>query len=74
MTNKIVPREDMDTKYLAQYFSDYHKDVHGFRPRYVKADDRVEIIHQLKRLDEHMEYMKSTPQGRKQLSDDGWII
>lgn len=74
MNNKITPWEDYSTEDLAQIFSDYHKDVHGFRPRYVKPEDRVELLHQLRRLDDHMEYMKSTPEGRAQLEEDGWIF
>ena len=31
--------ELMDIDELGDLFSDYHKDVHGFRPRYVDMND-----------------------------------
>ena len=72
-TRTVVPWEDLPTEELAQTFSDYHKDVHGWRPRYVRPDDRSELLHQLNRLDEFMEYMKSSPQGKEVLKNEGWI-
>ncbi len=74
MTNKIVPWEDMETPDLANEFSDYHKAVHGYRPRYVNFEDRTELLHQLNRLDQFMAYRKSTPEGRELLKKEGWIV
>jgi hypothetical protein len=73
-TKAIVPWENLSTEQLAIEFSDYHKALHGFRPRYVDPTDRAELLHQLKRLDELIEFMKSTPRGRETLREDGWIV
>ena len=70
----MVIWDNLSTDQLAVEFSDYHKAVHGVRPRYVNENDRVELIHQLKRLDEYMEYMKSTPEGRARLKNEGWDV
>lgn len=64
----------IDTNELGDLFSDYHKDVHGFRPRYVDMNDREAIIAALKRLDEYMEWSKSTPEGRNRLREAGWVV
>ena len=65
---------DYDTEELASYFSDYHKDVHGVRPRWVDHTDRVAVIEGIDALDRHMETMKSTQEGRAQLRADGWWV
>jgi hypothetical protein len=60
------------TEELASIFSDYHKDVHGMRPRWIDHTDRTVLLLQLESLDAHMATMKSTPEGREQLRADGW--
>jgi hypothetical protein len=72
--NTIRPWESFSTQELANEFSEYHKAVHNFRPRYVDFDNREELLHQLKRLDETMEHMKSTPSGREYLRSEGWLV
>lgn len=66
--------EQYDTEELASWFSDYHKDVHGIRPRWVDHTDRVAIIDGIQSLDRYMYNMKSTPEGRAQLRADGWVV
>ena len=66
--------ELMDIDELGDLFSDYHKDVHGFRPRYVDMKDKTALIAALQRLDEYMDWRKMTPAGRNQLRMDGWVI
>ena len=63
-----------ETEELAGYFSDYHKDVHGYRPRMVDGRDRDAVIRGIEALDDYMEWMKSTPQGRAQLRSEGWDV
>ena len=63
-----------DTEELASYFSDYHKDVHGVRPRWVDYTDRVAVIGGIESLDRYMEWMKSTPEGLERLREEGWSV
>ena len=63
-----------ETEELASYFSDYHKDVHGFRPRMVDHRDREAVISGIHALDDYMAWMKSTPQGLAQLREEGWAL
>lgn len=65
--------DQYETEELFSYFSDYYKDVHGIRPRGL-ANNRQEIIAGIMSLDSYMEYMKSTPEGREQLRQEGWDI
>lgn len=62
------------TDELASYMSDYHKDVYGFRPRHIAHDDREAIISEIISIDNYMEMMRSTPEGRERLREDGWNI
>jgi hypothetical protein len=65
---------DYDTEELASYFSDYHKDVYGIRPRWVDHTDRVALIDGLESLDRYMETMKTTPEGRAWLRANDWWV
>jgi hypothetical protein len=62
------------TDELAGIFSDYHKDVHGVRPRWVDHTDRGALIAGLTALDEYMCWMRSTPEGRAELREQGWRV
>lgn len=64
----------LQTRELAGIFSDYYKDVHGIRPRWVDHTDRGVLMAGLTALDDYMAYMRSTPEGREQLRDDGWLL
>lgn len=63
-----------ETEELASYFSDYHKDVHGVRPRWVNHTDRVVIIEGIQALDRYMDWKQSTPEGLAQLREEGWAV
>ena len=65
---------DYDTEELASYFSNYHKDVHGVRPRWVDHTDRVAVIEGLESLDRYMDSMKSTQESRAKLRAAGWWV
>ncbi len=62
------------TKQLAAYFSDYHKDLHGFRPHHIDMANRRAILEALDALDYYMDDMKSTPEGRAKMRDNGWWV
>lgn len=64
----------MDTDELASTYSDYHKDVHGVRPRWIDHTDRVALLAGLDALDSYMDTLRSTPAGRAFLRSEGWSI
>lgn len=64
----------LQTRELAIIFSDYYKDVHGTRPRWVDHTDRGALIAGLTALDEYMCWMRSTPEGREELREQGWVV
>lgn len=65
---------DYDTEELASYFNEYHKDVHGVRPRGIDLTNRGALIDGLERLDRYMLKMKKTPEGRARLREEGWVL
>jgi hypothetical protein len=79
-----VLSEEFNT--LASYYSDYHKDVYGFRPRSVALcacdyNNRAELLlakkmveHEISRIRDYMDEVKSTFEGRERLRADGWLI
>jgi hypothetical protein len=69
--------DSMELDELQSYFSDFHKDFYGFRPRFATPEEwndskwliaRIEGIHSV------MDRMKETPEGREQLRYEGWVI
>jgi hypothetical protein len=64
----------LQTPELAGIFSDYYKDVHGVRPRWVDHTDREVLMAGLEALNTYMAYMRSTPEGREELREQGWRI
>lgn len=67
--------QSMDLCELGSLASDYHKDVHGFRPRgdglYANRDALIDI---LEGLDAYMEARRSTFAGRESMRADGWVV
>ena len=62
---------------LQGYYSDFHKDFYGFRPRGASADDfnnRAWLEFQIDSIHEAMDRLKATAQGRKELRANGWVI
>lgn len=62
---------------LQSYFSDFHKDFYGFRPRSATPEEwrsaewlkaSITAIH------DAMDHMKSTPEGRRELRRQGWVV
>ena len=67
----------MDLDELQSYFSDFHKDFYGFRPRFATAqqwNDSEWLITSIEGVHEVMDRMSSTPEGREQLRYEGWTI
>lgn len=75
LDGRMVMKFDLyTTEELASYFSDYHKDVYGYRPRMVDHTDREAVIRGIVALNSYMDWMKSTPEGLAQLRRDGWDV
>jgi len=62
---------------LQSYYSDFHKDFYGFRPRSATPEQwrsaewlkaRITAIH------DTMDAMKETPSGRAELRRQGWVV
>jgi hypothetical protein len=69
--------DSMSLDELQSYFSDFHKDFYGYRPRFATNEqwvnrdwlvERIEVIHGV------MNKMKETPEGRAKLRAEGWVI
>jgi hypothetical protein len=62
---------------LQGYFSDFHKDRYGFRPRFATPEqwrDREWLEEQINYIHDEMDHMKTTFKGREELRRQGWII
>ena len=62
---------------LQGYFSDFHKDFYGFRPRFGSSEqwrDREWLETEITAIHNAMDEMKETPEGRKELRANGWSI
>lgn len=62
------------TSEIAAIFWDFFKDVHGVRPRWVDHTNREELLHGITMLQHHMQHMRSTPEGRASLKEQGWSV
>ena len=63
---------------LQGYFSDFHKDFYGFRPRGFGTEqdwnNRDWLIAQIDRIHDAFEAMKTTFAGREELRQNGWLV
>ena len=62
---------------LQGYFSDFHKDFYGFRPRYATPEQwrsREYLEAAINAIHNTMDKMKETYEGRQELRSQGWII
>lgn len=55
-------------------FSDFYKEIHGIRPRWVQCDTVEGYEAEIKKLQDGIEAQKATFAGREELRADGWII
>jgi len=70
----VMNYETMSTDEIGGMFSDWYKDTHGSRPRFVDFNDREELIRQCELLRSYHDKMQETFEGREQLREDGWMI
>ena len=62
---------------LQGYYSDFHKDFYGWRPRSATPEqwrDRGFLVDRINAIHDVMDAMKATPAGRAQLREAGWVI
>ena len=59
---------------LQSYVWDYYKDVHGFRPRHLDLTTREECLAVVDLLNDRMDNMMATEEGRQQLREEGWSV
>jgi len=68
---------DMTVDDLQSYYSDFHKDYFGYRPRSSTPEqwrDRDWLIEQISAIHNAMDEMKKTYSGRELLRAEGWQI
>jgi hypothetical protein len=62
---------------LQGYFSDFHKDYYGFRPRFATPEqwrNRSWLESSINAIHDAMDAMKKTFSGREQLRAEGWVV
>jgi hypothetical protein len=68
---------DFSVEELQGYYSDFHKDLNGFRPRGASTEQWLSkeyLVFQINSLHNHMDQLKETFEGREHLREQGWII
>lgn len=69
--------DGMDVDELQSYFSDFHKDYYGWRPRFATPEQwrsRDWLVEQIETIHHVMDERKKTPKGRELLRTEGWQI
>lgn len=63
---------------LQGYFSDFHKDFYGYRPRGFGSpedwNNRAWLINNIESIHNIMDKMKESFAGREELRTNGWVI
>ena len=68
---------DLTVEDLQSYYSDFHKDFYGWRPRGATPEqwrDRYFLVTRINSIHDAMDAMKATPQGREELRAAGWVF
>jgi hypothetical protein len=68
---------DLSVDDLQSYYSDFHKDFYGWRPRGATPEqwrDREFLVAQINSIHDALDAMKKTELGRAQLREAGWVI
>ena len=69
---------DSTVEDLQGYYSDFHKDFYGWRPRdiYTATEwrNRDFLVARIMGIHDVMNAMKATPQGRAELRRAGWVV
>jgi hypothetical protein len=69
--------DGMNVEDLQSYFSDFHKDYYGFRPRFATPEQwrsRDWLIENINGIHDDFDARKATPEGRESLRAEGWRI
>jgi len=69
--------KDFSVEELQGYYSDFHKDFYGCRPRGASAEqwaNKQFLVAQINSIHDQMDQLKKTFEGREQLREQGWII
>lgn len=69
--------KDFSVEELQGYYSDFHKDFYGFRPRGANEEQwssKQYLVDQINSIHDCMDQLKTTFAGREQLRESGWII
>ena len=77
-----MSNENFFSKYsvdeLQGYFSDFHKDYYGFRPRGIGTEEdwnnRAWLETQINQIHDAMDRLKETFSGREELRQRGWVV
>lgn len=63
---------------LQGYYSDFHKDLYGYRPRFVLEldswNDRAYLESAINQMHDEMDKKKETFEGREELREQGWVV
>ena len=68
---------DLTVDDLQSYYSDFHKDFYGWRPRGATPEqwqDRGFLVDQINGIHAALDAMKKTFSGREQLRAEGWVV
>ena len=68
---------DLTVDDLQSYYSDFHKDFYGWRPRGATPEqwqDRGFLVDQINAIHDALDAMKKTFSGREQLRAEGWVV
>jgi hypothetical protein len=68
---------DLSVDELQSYYSDFHKDFYGWRPRGATPaqwSDRGFLVAQINSIHDALDAMKTTESGRAELRAAGWVI
>jgi hypothetical protein len=69
--------KDFSAEELQGYYSDFHKDFYGFRPRGADLEQwnsKQFLVTQINLIHSQIDQLKLTFEGREQLREQGWII
>jgi hypothetical protein len=69
--------KDFSVEELQGYYSDFHKDFYGFRPRGASESQwssKEFLVAQINSIHDQMDQLKLSFTGREQLREQGWII
>ena len=69
--------DKMSVEELQSFFSDFHKDYYGYRPRFASNEEwnnRDWLIQHIDAIHASIDGMKETFSGREQLRSEGWVI